>query len=150
TELMFPPGHPYHIEVIGTHEDLQAATVRDVKDFFSSYYLPNNASLVVAGDFDPREIKPLIEKLFGTLNRGPEVIHRKAEPVKLSEVRRVTYTDQVQFPRLTYVYHSPASFADGDAEMELAAAVLGDGKSSRLYKRLVYEDKLASEVSANQ
>ncbi|MEK6643267.1 MAG: pitrilysin family protein [Planctomycetota bacterium] len=150
TELMFPPGHPYHIEVIGTHEDLQSATVRDVKDFFASYYLPNNASLVVAGDFDPNEIKPLIEKVFGTLPRGPEPMHRKAESVKLNEVRRVTYTDAVQFGRTTLVYHSPASFGAGDAEMDLAAAVLATGKSSRLYERLVYRDKIATEVSVNQ
>ncbi|MBI5764057.1 MAG: insulinase family protein [Planctomycetes bacterium] len=150
TELMFPPGHPYHIEVIGTHEDLQAATVRDVKDFFAAYYLPNNASLVVAGDFDPKEIKPLIAKLFGTLQRGPEPIHRKAEPVALKDVCRVTYTDAVQFARTTMVYHSPAAFSDGDADMDLAAAVLATGKSSRLYERLVYRDKIATEVSANQ
>jgi predicted Zn-dependent peptidase len=150
TELMFPPGHPYHIEVIGTHADLQAATLRDVKDFFAAYYLPNNASLVVAGDFDPKAIKPLIEKLFGSLPRGPEAAHRKADPVRLDEVRRVAYADQVQFPRLTLVYHSPASFTPGDAEMDLAADILSDGKSSRLYERFVYEDKLATEVSARQ
>jgi zinc protease len=150
SELMYPPGHPYHISVIGTHEDLQAASVRDVKDFFANYYVPNNASLVVAGDFDPAVIKPLIEKLFGSLPRDAQPVHKTAEPVKLGEVRRVTYTDQVQYPRTTIVYHSPAHFQAGDAEMDLAAAVLADGKSSRLYKRLVYEDKLASEVDATQ
>ena len=149
-ELMYPPNHPYHHTVIGSHEDLEAGTLQDVKDFFATYYVPNNASLVVAGDFDPKEIKPLIEKLFGTLPRGGEAPHYKAGPVTLDEVRRATFTDNVQFPRLTYVYHSPASYADGDAEMDLAAGVLGDGKSSRLYKKLVYDEKLATDVSANQ
>lgn len=149
-ELMYPPNHPYHHTVIGSHEDLEAATVQDVKDFFAKYYVPNNACLVVAGDFDPAEIKPLVEKLFGTLPRGGEPPHKRAAPVSLNEVRRVTYTDNVQFPRLTFAYHSPAVFAEGDAEMDLAAGVLGDGKNSRLYKKLVYEEKLATNVSASQ
>jgi predicted Zn-dependent peptidase len=115
SELMYPPEHPYHHTVIGSHEDLEAATVRDVKDFFAAYYVPNNASLVVAGDFDSSQIKPLIAKLFGTLPRSGTPAHSKAEPASLSEVRRVTYTDTVQFPRTTIVYHSPAQFAPGDA-----------------------------------
>ncbi len=150
SELMYPPGHPYHIEVIGTHEDLQRATVQDVKDFFASFYVPNNSSLVVAGDFDPAEIKPLIAKLFGTLPRDADPRHAQAEPVTLDGVKRVTYSDDVQFPRLTLVYHSPAQFAGGDAEMDLVADVLASGKSSRLYKRLIIDEKLATEVSAMQ
>lgn len=150
SELMYPPGHPYHIEVIGTHEDLERATVQDVKDFFETFYVPNNASLVVAGDFDPADVKPLVAKLFGTLPRDADPVHARAEPVTLSGVKRVTYSDDVQFARLTLVYHSPAEFARGDAEMDLAADVLATGKSSRLYKRLVIEDKLATEVNAYQ
>ncbi|MFH1279119.1 MAG: pitrilysin family protein [Candidatus Eisenbacteria bacterium] len=148
--LMYPPDHPYHWDVIGTHEDLEAATVRDVKDFFAAYYVPNNTSLVVAGDFDPAEIKPLIEKLFGTIPRSPDPIRAKKVPVGLTETKRVTYTDDVQFGRLYLVYHSPAFYGPGDAEMDLAGQILSDGKSSRLYKRLVYEDELATDVSAYQ
>jgi predicted Zn-dependent peptidase len=150
SELMFPPGHPYHNTVIGSHEDLTAATVRDVKDFFARFYMPNNASLVVAGDFDPQTIKPLIAKLFGTLPRGAAPARRTAEPVKLDEVRRATYYDRVQFAKTIFVYHSPPHFQPGDAEISLAAGVLAGGKSSRLYKRLVYDDKIAVDVSANQ
>lgn len=150
SELMYPPGHPYHIEVIGSHEDLQRATVQDVKDFFKTFYVPNNLSLVVAGDFDPAEIKPLIEKLFGTLPRSADPRHAVAEPAKLTEVKRATLTDKVQFSQLSMVYHSPAEFLSGDAEMDLAARVLSEGKSSRLYKRLVYEDKIATDVAAMQ
>ncbi|RIK67325.1 MAG: insulinase family protein [Planctomycetota bacterium] len=149
-ELMYPPDHPYHHTVIGSHEDLEAATLQDVKDFFARYYVPNNACLVVAGNFDPKEIKPLIDKLFGTLPRGAAPLHKTAGPVTLDEVRRVTYTDRVQYPRLSLVYHSPAQFKPGDAEMDLAAAILGAGKSSRLYRRLVIEEKLATDVSASQ
>ena len=150
SELMFPPGHPYHNTVIGSHEELTAATVHDVKDFFARFYMPNNASLVVAGDFDPQTIKPLIAKLFGTLPRGAAPVRRTAEPVKIDEVRRATYTDRVQFAKTILVYHSPPHFKPGDAEMNLAAGVLAGGKSSRLYKRLVYDDKIAVDVSASQ
>ncbi|MEW6743496.1 MAG: pitrilysin family protein [Planctomycetota bacterium] len=150
TELMYPPGHPYHIEVIGTHEDLQAATLQNVKDFFATFYVPNNVSLVVAGDFDPAEVKPLIAKLFGTLPRGADPVHARAETVLLERAKRVTYTDQVQFGRLSLVYHSPEQFQPGDAEMSLAGDLLSSGKSSRLYQRLIYQDKLATDVSARQ
>ncbi|MBN1851297.1 MAG: insulinase family protein [Pirellulales bacterium] len=148
--LMYPKSHPYHHTVIGSHEDIESATVGDVKNFFATYYVPSNASLVVAGDFKKETIKPLIDKLFGTLPRGNDVVHPKAAPVALSEVKRLTMTDKVQFARSTMVYHSPASFADGDAEMDLAAAILSDGISSRLYQRLVYEKELAVDVTAYQ
>ena len=149
-ELMFPPGHPYHIPVIGTHQDLVAATVDDVKDFFAKYYVPCNASLVVAGDFQPAEIKPVVAELFGTLPRGSEPIHRDAPPVKLDRVVRSTLSDAVQFAKIYLVYHSPAAYQPGDAEMDLVAATLGDGLTSRLYQALVYENPLASEVTAHQ
>ncbi|HWL92302.1 MAG TPA: pitrilysin family protein [Phycisphaerae bacterium] len=150
SELMYPPGHPYHLEVIGSHEDLQRATVQDVKDFFATFYVPNNASLVVAGDFDPAEIKPLVEKLFGTLPRDADARHAVAAPARLVEEKRVTFADRVQFSRLSLVYHSAGEFEAGDAEMDLAARILGSGKNSRLYKRLIYDDKIATDVSAYQ
>lgn len=149
-EIMFPKGHPYHIPVIGTHEDLEAATVDDVKNFFANYYVPSNASLVVAGDFDPAVIKPIIADLFASLPRGSDVLHAKADPVKLSSVTRTTETDTVQFARTSMVYHSPAHFQPGDAEMDLAAAVLSEGISSRLYQELIYKRELATEVHAMQ
>jgi len=150
TAIMFPQGHPYHNEVIGTHEDLEAATVQDVKDFFGTFYVPNNASLVVAGDFKSADVKPLVEKLFGSIARGAEPMHLDAAPVTLGRVVRSVTLDQVQLPKVTFCYHSPKWFAEGDAEMDLVSAVLAQGKSSRLYKRLVLDDKLASEVSASQ
>lgn len=149
-ELMYPPGHPYHHTVIGSHEDLEAGTVQDVKDFFATYYVPSNASMVVAGDFDPAKIKPLIDQLFSSLPRGSDAVHMTADPVTLDKVIRATMTDQVQFARSTMVYHSPAHFQPGDAEMDLAAAVLTEGISSRLYQKLIYENEYATEVSAFQ
>jgi predicted Zn-dependent peptidase len=149
-ELMYPVGHPYHIPVIGTHEDLEAATAQDVRDFFATFYVPNNCSLVVAGDFDPAKTKPLIAELFGTIARGGEPLHRTAGPVKVDHVIRATVMDSVQLPRLSFAYHSPAGFQDGDAEMDLVASVLTSGNTSRLYKRLVYDEKLCTSVSASQ
>ncbi len=149
-EMLYPVGHPYHIPTIGTHEDLEAATVTDVKDFFATYYVPNNATLVVAGDFDPAKIKPLIAALFGSIPRGGEAPHRTAPPAKLEGVKRATMLDNVQIPRVSMAWLSPAKFAAGDAELDLLADVLADGKSSRLYKRLVYDDKLAVDVDATQ
>jgi zinc protease len=148
--LMYPPGHPYHNAVYGTHEDLEAADVWNVKDFFATYYVPSNASLVVAGDFDPAVIKPLIAAQFGTIPAGPPVDHRKADVPALQRTIRTTMLDKVQLPLLKFVWHSPAYFARGDAEMDLVAAALTQGKNSRLYKRLVFDDKVAVEVSAQQ
>lgn len=148
--LMYPPDHPYHNSVAGTHQDLEAATVDNVRDFFANFYVPNNASLVVAGDFDPAVVKPMIAQLFGTIARGADVPRRTPPPAKLDRVRRYTVIDKVQLPKISMAWHSPVAYAEGDAELKLAAAVLAEGKASRLYKRLVYEDQIASEVSASQ
>lgn len=154
-KLLYTPDHPYYYGVIGTHQDLEAANVTNVKDFFANFYVPNNASLVVAGDFDSAAIKPLIEQLFGTLAAGQPVIRKYATPTepipgKLPGAKRFTAIDRVELPKVEFTYHSPIAFGPGDAEMELAAKVLADGKASRLYKRLVIDEKLASEVSAAQ
>lgn len=149
-ELMYPVGHPYHIPVIGSHEDLEAATVSDVKDFFGTFYVSSNVTLSVAGDFDPKVIKPIIKELFGDLPAGKIPERQNAKPVKLDSVKRATMYDKVQLPLIAMVYHSPPWYAEGDAEMKLVASVLSRGKTSRLYKRLVYDDKLAAEVSAYQ
>lgn len=161
--FMYPKDHPYHNAVYGTHEDLEAATVHDVKDFFATFYVPANASLVVAGDFDPAVIKPLIDDLFGDLPAGSPPPRRPTAPPtppsppgatesvpRLGSVVRWTMLDKVQLPQLSFVYHSPAFYADGDAEMDLLAAILSDGPSSRLYRRLVLEDQTAVSVAAFQ
>lgn len=154
-KLLYTPSHPYYYGVIGTHEDLEAANVTNVKDFFANFYVPNNASLVVAGDFDSKQIRPLVDGLFGTLPAGQQISRKytkPAEPIaaKLDRVKRFTAIDKVELPKVEFTYHSPVAFGPGDAEMQLAASVLASGKSSRLYKRLVIDEKLASEVSANQ
>ena len=148
--LMFPPGHPYHNAVYGTHRDLEAATVFDVKDFFATFYVPNNASLVIAGDFDPERIKPLVAQLFGTLPRGGDVAPVAAAPATLDHVARMTMLDKAQQALVKMVWHSPGSFAAGDAELKLLGAILAQGKDSRLYKRMVMDEQIATDVSAYQ
>ncbi len=148
--LMYPDDHPYHEAVYGTHQDLEAATVDNVKDFFATFYVPNNASLVVAGDFDPERTKPLIAELFGTLPRGGAVSRPTVPDATLPGIVRATMLDKVQSPALQMVWHAPAAFQDGDAELSLLAAVLSQGKTSRLYKRLVFDERIATDVSAFQ
>jgi zinc protease len=148
-QLLYPSSHPYHFPVIGTAEDLRAAVATDVKDFFATYYVPNNASLVVAGDFDPGEVKPLVEKLFGTLPRGAEPPRKPVPSAKLDGVKRGAMYDKVQLPLVAFAYHTPPAMTQADAECDLIASVLADGKSSRLYKRLVIDEKIASSVFAS-
>ena len=149
-ELLYPEGHPYHHPVIGSHADLQAATVGDVKAFFARWYAPNNVSLVVAGDIDPAKVGPEIDRLFGWMPRS-ELPPEAAPPTPvLKGVVRETRTDEVKLPKIIMAWHSPKHFAPGDAELDLFAEILQHGKASRLYKALVYDHPLAQEVSAAQ
>ncbi|MSP55754.1 MAG: insulinase family protein [Myxococcales bacterium] len=147
--LMYPKGHPYDHTVIGTHEDLTAASVEDVKAFFATWYVPNNASLVVAGDFDPALVKPLIEQYFGTIEKKPLPALPVPAGVDRAQTARLTLTDDVDYPQINLYFHTPSSFAPGDAEVQLAGSLLADGESSRLYKKLVIGG-LAQDVSAYQ
>ncbi len=149
-ELTFPAGHPYHWPTIGYMADLNAATHKDVADFFKRYYVPNNASLVIAGDIDPVKTRALVEKWFGTVKPGQPVLPVAPPPAKLTKVVRKTIQDKVQLPRLDIAWITPPHYAPGDAELDLVAQVLAGGKNSRLYKRLVYDLQVAQEVSAYQ
>ncbi len=146
---LYPTGHPYDHSVIGSHEDLQAASVEDVKGFFASWYVPNNASLVVSGDFDSAQARGWVEKYFGGLARKELPVRVVPGPVTTPQKTDVTITDQVDAPQLNLVWHSPAKFGAGDAEMVLVADLLGGGESSRLYQRLV-DGGLAQEVDVFQ
>jgi predicted Zn-dependent peptidase len=149
-EAMYPEGHPYHYSTIGNHEDLEAATLEDVNEFFATYYVPGNASLVVAGDFDPATVREIIAKTFGAIPAKPLPEHLTAPPVTLErELRRMTL-DRVESPRLHLVWHSPPAFAAGDGDMDLIGAILGDGPSSRLHSRLVLDEQLAREIDVFQ
>ena len=149
-ENFYPKGHPYDHSVIGIHEDLEAATLDDVKDFFRSYYTTNNATLCIAGDFNPQDAKAWVQKYFGEIPPGPPVDEVEAWVPEWTQEKRVRYEDRVQLPRLYMAWHTPPMYAAGDSELSLAAKILGQGRTSRLYRRLVHEEKLAQEVSVSQ
>ena len=150
SRMLWPAAHPYSWPVIGHMEDLTAATQPDVVEFFKRYYAPNNASLVVAGDIDLDRTRELVEKWFGEIPRGAFVEPVAPPAAMLTEVKRQSITDRVSLPRLYLGWLTPRLHAPGDAALDVASSVLAGGKNSRLYKRLVYEEQMAQDVSAFQ
>jgi zinc protease len=148
-DRLFPPEHPYHWVTIGDADDLRAMKLEDVQAFFQTYYHPANASLALAGDIDAARAFDLAERYFGDLPAG-----RPPQPVKadagLTREIRIALEDRVEMPRVYMAWHSPAMFAEDDAEMDLLADLLANGKTSRLYRKLVYEQRVALDVSAFQ
>jgi zinc protease len=144
---LFPAAHPYHADIIGSHADIEAAGLGDVRAFSREYYTPNNASLAIAGDIDPRRTRALVEKYFGTIPAGPPVPTPAAAIPVIDAERRVVVTDQIELPRVYYAWVTPPAFAPGDAAADLAAEVLGGGRASRLYQHLVHDLSLAEDVS---
>ncbi len=148
TEAMYPEGHPYRWSVIGSMEDLSAAAMDDVKAFFRRYYVPNNASLVIAGDFDPKEARAWVEKYFGPIPKGAEVSRPQVAAPMLDREVREQIDDRVQFPRLYMVWHSVPQYTKDEAALDLLANILSGGKSGRFYKALQYGDnQIAQQVS---
>ncbi|XXY46728.1 pitrilysin family protein [Sorangium sp. So ce269] len=148
---MFPESHPYHLLTIGTPEDLDAARMDDVQAFFKTFYVPNNATLVVAGDIDRARTKELVNRYFSSIPKGaPPPVVSKPDPGDLATEKRLEIEADVELPRLTISWVTPPSFAPGDAELDLVANVLSSGKTSRLYKRLVYDLQIAQDVFAGQ
>src|SRR3984957_16155007 len=147
---LFPQGHPYYADVMGSHADIQAAKIEDVRNFFKLYYAPNNASLAIVGDFDPAKAKELVEKYFGPLKRGAPVPKIAAVTPPITAERRAVIHDQVELPRVYMGWLTSSIFKPGDADADLASEILGGGKSSRLYKKLVYEKQIALDVNASQ
>ena len=149
-ELMYPEGHPYRWTVIGSMDDLSAASIEDVSEFFKLYYAPNNASLCVAGDFDPVEVKQWIEEYFGTIAPGRPVDRLTGWIPTLDGEHRALAEDEVELPRLYMQWHAPGYYAPGDGEFDLLSSILGSGKTSRLYQTLVYELQIAQDVRVSQ
>jgi zinc protease len=149
-ENLWPKDFGYHWSTIGYPQDLKAATVPDVSAFFKKYYLPNNATMVIAGDVRFADVKKLVEKYFGWIPKGadPDRPKYKAPPEITKEIV-VNTTDDVQVPRVYLVWRGPQHYTADEAPLDIAATLLGDGKSSRLYKRLVYDEKIAQDVSAS-
>jgi len=149
-KAIYPPTHPYSWPVIGYMEDLSAAALGDIQDFFRTYYAPNNACLVVAGDFKPVELKPQIKKYFASIPRGKDFERPKAVPVFLDKQQRMAFEDKVQLPRLFLTWHSPENNTREDAVLRVLDRILSSGKNSRLYKSLVYDKQIAQSVNASQ
>lgn len=148
---LYPTDHPYSWPVIGSMADLSAATLEDVKNFFRTYYAPNNATLVIAGDFNADSAKALVKRYFGDIPKGPQIPPRPSPaPVVIARDTFLVLQDRVQLPRIYYTWPSVKDFARDDAALNVLASVLADGKNSRLYKRLVYDLQIAQDVSAYQ
>ncbi len=149
-EALFPAGHPYSWPVIGSHEDLTAASLEDVTEFFKTYYTPNNLSLVIAGDFDPAEAKRLVEKYFAPIPPGPSLDRPGRWVPSLPGPKTIEVNDRVPQERVYLAWPSPPLFEAGDADLDLAATILSDGLSSRLQKALIYDRSLCTSVNAFQ
>jgi zinc protease len=146
---LFPPRHPYHWATIGEIADLRRVELDEAHAFFRRYYHPANASLAVAGDIDPVRTLEQVTEYFGELTAGERVepVHAAAS---LARDQRIFFEDRVELPRLYLAWITPAMFADGDADLDLATDLLANGKTSRLYRRLVFDERIATDVSASQ
>ncbi len=148
---LYPPDHPYHWLTIGAADDITAAKLEDVRAFFQTYYRPRNASLALAGDVATADALRLAEDYFGGIDGGdvpPPVVF--TAPAAPASERRLLFEDRVELPRLYMAWHSPALFGPDDAALDLVAEVLAGGKTSRLYRTLVYEERIATEMAASQ
>ncbi len=146
---LFPEGHPYRSPPIGSVEDLKRATLADARAFLARVYQPANASLDIAGDVAASAVMARVEDLFGPIPAGKPAAPVAAAP-PAAVASRTSLEDRVELPRLYLAWPTPAIFADGDTELDLAAELLATGRTSRLYRRLIHEKRLATEVAAGQ
>jgi zinc protease len=149
-ENLWDPEFPYHWMPIGSHADLQAATLDDVKEFFTRWYGPENAVVAIAGDIDPARTREMVVRWFGDIPGKPRPVAPEPAPVPLAGERRVVLEDRVQLPRLYLAWQTPKVYAPGDAALDVLSQILSSGKSARLVKRLVMDERIAQSVSAGQ
>ena len=148
-QLLFPKEHPYYANVIGSHADIEAARINDVRDFHQHFYTPNNASIAIAGDFNPAQLKELLTKYFGPIPAGPKV-----EPVTtatvptpvITEQKRATVTDTVKLDQINFAFLLPPAYTPGDADAQLMTDILGQSSASRLYEELVHKRQVAQSA----
>ncbi|MEO7455758.1 MAG: pitrilysin family protein, partial [Gemmatimonadaceae bacterium] len=146
---LYPATHPYHWPVIGSLADLTAASVDDVKQFFRTYYAPNNASIVIAGDFNRDSALAWVNRYFGGIPRGPQLPPRPVVPAfEIARDTFLVFEDRVTLPRVYETWHTGKIFAADDAPLDVLADILAGGKNSRLYSRLVFEMQVAQDVLA--
>jgi zinc protease len=147
---MYPKGHPYSWPTIGSMADLTAATVEDVKRFFRLHYAPNNATLSIVGDIDPKQTKAWVAKYFGGLPRGKPITRPSVGPSSLTSQKRLTFEDRVQVPRLTIQWPSVGVHSEDQPALDLLSDILGGSRIARLTKPLVYDEQLATAVDVSQ
>lgn len=150
-ENLYPEGHPYHIPTIGKHEDIENANMDDVQAFFKKWYAPNNASLVICGDFDPAEAKTLVEQYFGEIPRGEDVQSLTEVSAELTE-EKVIYKEDPRAPqsKVFMAWLTPPMMQEGDADFDVFSSIFADGKDSPLVQSLVYDKRVAQDVEAFQ
>jgi zinc protease len=149
TENSYPVGHPYSWTTIGSMEDLNAASMQDVQDWFKSNYGPNNVVLVLAGDITPAEALQKVERYYGDIPPGPPLARQSVWIAKRTGTHRQVVQDRVPQARIYRVWNIPPAYSAEDPQLELIARLLGGGKTSRLYKRLVYRDQIATAATAS-
>jgi zinc protease len=146
---IFPEGHPYRWPTIGSVADIERATLDDARAFLARFYQPGNASLVVAGDVSADDVLPMIENAFGSIPGAPPAPPQQV-PVPPARASRTWLEDRVPLPRLYLAWPTPEIFATADAELDLAGDMLANGRTSRLYRRLIHDRRVATEVAASQ
>ena len=150
-EVLYPEGHPYRYSVIGRHQDLTSASVEDVKNFYRKWYVPANATLTLAGDFEINEAKKLVAKWFGSFPKGLKPTTKYPPIPRIDKTIRVEVPDPLaKLRKVSYVWHTPPFYKDGDAELDVLANALGESGTGRLYKILVYDKQLAQSVRVYQ
>ncbi len=145
----YPAAHPYAHTVIGSMEDLDSASLDDVREWFKTYYTPSNAVLVIAGDITPREAHEKVQQYFGDIASGPPVAHQRAWIARMTGEHREIVQDRVPQSRIYKIWNVPGYGTAAGDHLRLAAGILSSGKTSRLYKRLVYDDQIATQVAAS-
>ena len=146
-KALYPEGHPYSWQVIGSLEDLQNATLEDVKEFFNRWYVPNNVVLTIAGDFDTQQAKDWVHKYFDEIKAGEKIEQRAKQPAKLTENKNLYYEDNfAKLPELTLTWPSVPSYHEDSYALEILTKYLADGKNAPLYKMLVAEKELTDNV----
>lgn len=148
-DALFPSPHPYHWPTIGEPADLAAATLDDVRAFFTRYYHPGNASLAIAGDVKTDEVLRHVEALFGSIPAG-EPVRPIDAPSIVARSQRFVMEDRVELPRLYLAWPTPGLFEPGDAELDLVADLIANGRTSRLYSRLIHDRRIATELAGGQ
>lgn len=146
---LYPPGHPYALPTDSWMADLDSATLDDVKSFFNRFYGPNNATIAIVGDVDAATVVQMVARYFGDIPPTPPVERPRARPLRLPEDRFVVLEDDVEIPALLLMWPSVPQFSAGDAELDVLARILGGGTASRLYHRLVEQDRIAQSVTAS-